>query len=160
MKNESAKRKDIRYPANKITTAVKAAAAVIYAWSCILWGGVTIIYYFFRMPEYSYLAEGFLFGGIIIAIGIIMLFFRLYILQLPFIAIGGAVYLKNACELINRSARVDYVFKPSFNLRYLPVSVIIIVSVILAMLQIWRLISIRAAERDEYNNRPSGSIFD
>lgn len=160
MKNESAKIRDLRYHDNKLTVTIKVAAAIIYAWSCFFWGGVTIINFYDIKPEYSYLATGFLAGSIVITVGIIMLFFRLYILQLPVIAAGGVIYLKNAGELIDNAARIHVVFKPSFEVRYLPVIVIIIFSVVLAMLQIWRLISIRAAAKEEYNNRPTGSILD
>lgn len=160
MKNKSAKAMDLRYPANKATPIIIVIIMAIYLWSCVLWGGVTVIYYFLKMPEYSYLAKGFLFGGIFMTVGIVLIMFRLYILQLPFIAIGGAVYLTNAGKLIDRAAKISYTFKPPFGLRYLPVIAIILISLILCMLQAWRLISKRAAEKEEFNNRPSKSILD
>ena len=160
MKNKFEKIKELRYPQNKWVFYIKCVSALIFAWSCFFWGGVSIIYYFTYGKAQSYLAEGLLFGEIAIAVGIIMMFLRLHILQLPFIAIGGAIYLKYAGELIDMAKKKHQIFKPSFEVRYLPVIVIILVSVVFAMLQVWRLISIRTAEKEEYNNRPTGSILD
>lgn len=160
MKNKFAKNKDLRYPGNKLTVVVKFFFTVIYAWSCFFFGGITIINFFFYKPEYSHLASGFLIGCTFITIGFIMVYFRLFILQLPFIAVGGAIYLVNAGELIDNAARMKAVFKPSFELRHLPVIAMITLSVIIAIIQIWRLISLKSAEKEEYNNRPSGSILD
>lgn len=160
LKNEPAKIRDLRYPDGKLTVSAKILFTVIYAWSCFLWGGATIYNFFFLKPEYSHLAKGFLAGVLVMTVGIIMVYYRLFILQLPFFAVGGGIYLRYAGEMIDNAERINVVYKIPFSIRYLPVIAMLVLSVIIAIVQIWRLISIRITEKEEYNNRQSKSILD
>ncbi len=151
---------NLRYIDNKFTVAVKILLAVIYMWSCFFWSGVTILNFYINTPEYSYLSTGFLSGSILITLGLVLIFLRFYIIQFVFCASGTAVFLKNACEMIDVAAKSEVVFKPSFELRYMPVVALIIFSFVLAVLSAQRLISERQRKENEFNNRPAQSILE
>lgn len=150
----------LRYKDTKFTLAVKIIMTAVYAWSCFFWAGVTILNFYINTPEYSYLATGFLTGSIFITIGLILTFLRFHIAQFPFIVAGTVVFLKNAGEMIDVAIKSEVVFKPSFELRYLPVIAVAGFSFVLAVMSIARAVSERKTVQEEYNNRPTQSILE
>lgn len=152
--------KNLRYTDNKLTIAAKVLITLIFVWSCFLWSGATIFNFYIRMPEYSHLATGMLTGSILIFISIVLMYFRMYILQLPFCVVGSIFYLNQASEMIDRAIETEIVFKPSFELRYLPEIVVLLLSIALAMIHFWSIESKRIAAKNEFNNSPSKSILD
>lgn len=151
---------NLRYRDNKFTLIAKILITVIYSWSCFLWGGMTILNFYIINPDYSYLSTGFLTAGIIITLGLVLIYLRFYISQFVFCAAGTAVFLKYACEMIDNAVKIKVVFKPSFELRYLPIIALIILSFVLAVLSAQRLISEHQRKKAEFNNRPSQSILE
>lgn len=151
---------DLRYRDNKFSVLAKILITVIYLWSCFFWAGVTILNFYINTPEYSYLSTGFLSASIIITLGLVLIYLRFYISQFVFCAAGTAVFLRYACEMIDNAAETKVVFKPSFELRYMPVIALVILSFVLAVLSAQRLISERQRRKAEFNNRPSQSILE
>ena len=147
-----------RYSDNKLTIGMKILFSLVYAWSCFFWGGVTVINFYWFMPQEAHLASGFLIGDIFITLGLIACWLRCYILQFPLNVIGGSIYLVNAGEMIDNSAKT--VSTPAFELRYMPVAIILILSLCLLVLQLISFFAKRSQAKEEYNNRPSGSILD
>lgn len=62
--------------------------------------------------------------------------------------------------MIDVAAKSDVVFKPSFELRYVPVLALAGFSFVLAVLSIARAVSERKTAEEEYNNRPAQSILE
>ena len=60
-----------RYSDNKLTIGMKILFSLVYAWSCFFWGGVTVINFYWFMPQEAHLASGFLIGDIFITLGLI-----------------------------------------------------------------------------------------
>lgn len=149
-----------KYPKNKGIFIFKLFAAVVFLWSCFFWAGVTIINFYFFMPEFSYLATEVLIGSLLITVSMVLMFLRYYIAQLPFCIAGTAVYLTAAAEMIDTAEKSIGVFKPTFGQRYMPVVLILIISLSLAVIQIWSVISKNIEEKNRYNNSPSKSILD
>lgn len=150
----------IRFKETKATLTLKILTSVVFLWSCFFWSGVTILNFYIIMPEYSYIATNFLIGTILITVSVIIMYFRCYILQFPVCAVGSWIYLSAAGELIDTAAKTDTVFKPSFELRYLPEIAIILFSLSLAMIHAFSVYTERAQERERYNNSPAKSILD
>ena len=136
----------LRYKDTKFTLFVKIVMTAVYLWSCFFWAGVTILNFYINTPEYSYLATGFLTGNIFITIGLVLVFLRFHITQFPFFVTG--------------TVKSDVVFKPSFELRYVPVLALAGFSFVLAVLSIARAVSERKTAEEEYNNRPAQSILE
>lgn len=147
---------DLRYIDNKLTKAIKAIITAVYLWSGLFWAGITIIYFYFFDTVNIHLAVNMMIADVFLTASLIMIYFRLYIIQLPFTAVGEFFYLISASEMINHAAKNNLVYKVSFEARYMPVVVILILGIVLAVLQIRRII----ARREELNNRPSKSILD
>lgn len=152
--------KDMRLKDSKGTLALKFAVVAIYIWSCFFWAGVTILNFYINDKEYSYLATGFLVGSLIIAVSIILMFFRLYIIQFPFCAVGTGIFLKNAGEMIDVADKTGVVFEPSFGARYMPCLIIAMISLVFLILQTARLILDRRADKEKFYNSPTKSILD
>lgn len=152
--------KNLRYADNKLTIAIKILITLIFIWSCFLWSGATIFNFYIRMPEYSHLATGMLTGSVLILISLILMYLRMYMLQLPFCIVGSIFYLNQASEMIDRAIENGIVFKPSFEQRYLPEIGILIFSIVLAILHFWSVESKRIAAKNEFNNSPAKSILD
>ncbi|GEM_PF-2890459 len=150
----------LRYKDTKFTLFAKIVMIAVYLWSCFFWAGVTILNFYINTPEYSYLATGFLTGNIFITIGLVLVFLRFHITQFPFFVTGTVIFLKHAGEMIDVAAKSDVVFKPSFELRYVPVLALAGFSFVLAVLSIARAVSERKTAEEEYNNRPAQSILE
>ena len=149
-----------RYCDNGFTITLKVIVTLIYVWSCFFWAGVTILNFYINSPESSHLATGFLVGSLLMTASLVLMYLRFYILQLPFFFLCAAVYLVHAGEMIDVAHGTSVVFTPTFELRYMPVVAIIIISAALAMLEIWHIVSIRSSEKEKFNNSPSKSILD
>lgn len=150
----------LRYKDTKFTLFVKIVMTAVYLWSCFFWAGVTILNFYINTPEYSYLATGFLTGSIFITVGLVLVFLRFHITQFPFIVAGTVIFLKHAGEMIDVAAKSEVVFKPSFELRYVPVLALAGFSFVLTVLSIARIVSERKTAEEEYNNRPAQSILE
>lgn len=150
----------LRYKDTRFTLFVKIIMTAVYAWSCFFWAGVTILNFYINMPEYSYLATGFLTGSIFMTVGLVLLFLRFHISQFPFIVAGTVIFLKNAGEMIDVAVKSEVVFKPSFELRYVPVIAIAGFSFVLVVMSIARIVAERKSAEEEYNNRPAQSILE
>ncbi len=140
----------------------KSAMTVLFLWSGFFWSGVSIFTFYMLIPQYSYRATGFLIGSLLLLAALVLCYARLYILQLPFAVAGLIPFLKMAGELIDEFvAHPELTYRPpSYELRYMPIVAFAIISAGLAMFKIWRLVSKRIDEKNEYNNRPSQSILD
>ncbi len=151
---------NLRYKDGKFTLLAKILLTLVYLWSCFFWSGVTILNFYINTPEYSYLSTGFLTGSILITVGMVLIYLRCYISQFALCAAGTAVFLKNACEMIDVAAKSEVVFKPSFELRYMPVIALVILSFVLAIISLQSIISERQRVKNEFNNSPTQSIFE
>lgn len=143
-----------------VQTFAKIVMTLIFLWSGFFWSGVTIYNYYRLNPEYSYLSTEFLIGSSVILAGLILCWLRLYILQLPVTAVGFIVFLAPVREMIEHVKGTGVYFSPTFEVRYLPIIGLMILSAALFIGRIWQVFSKRSAEREEYNNRPSESILD
>lgn len=143
-------------------TVVKTVMTAIYLWSGFFWCGITMLFFLLERSDVSDsagLAVKMFIGSALILASLIMCWFRLYIIQiLPCVA-GLAVFLQPVREMMNHVANSSVVFTPSFELRYLPMVGYAILSLALLIIRIWNIAAAKAEIREEYNNRPSESIF-
>lgn len=139
---------------------IKAVMTAIFLWSGFFWSGVTIVNFALLNTEYSHLAYQFVAGSLLLLFALVLCWLRLYILQIIPCAVGLAVFLTPTREMIAHVEGSGAVFKPSFELRYLPVIGFAILAAALCIIRIWQIISDRAEKKNEYNNRPTESILD
>lgn len=144
----------------KSTKFLKLVSTAIFAWSGFFWAGVTILNFYINMPNSSHLAQNFLIGTVLLLASLILCWFRFYILQLPICAVGTVFFLIASAEMIDTARFSGLEFKPSFELRYLPIIGMSVISLILAMIQIWDLISKKIEDNNKFNNSPSKSILE
>ena len=145
---------------NKIHIAVKVLMTAIFAWSGLLWGGVTTLHIILNDNSNSHLIPGFLAGSLILLAGLILAWTRMYILQLLPCIIGLIIYLKPAREMIDHAADIGVVFKPTFEQRYLPIIGFAILSLVLFILRVYTVVSARIEKQEEFNNLPTESILE
>lgn len=154
------KQKSLREKEPIIMLVAKSAMIILFAWSGFFWSGVTIINFYAFDPTYSYLATEFLIGSLLFLSALILCCLRKYILQFAFCAAGLIPYLMAVNEMMDVAETTGVVFKPSFELRYLPIFVFALISLIFAMMQIWKNTLKRIEIRNEFDNRPTKSILD
>lgn len=143
-----------------VQTFAKVLMSLIYLWSGFFWSGVTIYNYYKLSPEYSYLSTKFLIGSLILVLALILCWLRFYIIQIiPSIA-GFLVFLSPVREMIEHVSDSGVYFTPTFEVRYLPIIGFVILSFALFVGRIWIIAAKRAAEREEFNNRPSESVLE
>lgn len=149
-----------RRPDKAVHKVVKVAMTLIFLWSCFFWSGVTVLNFLINDTDFSYLATGFLVGSGLVLISLILCWLRFYFIQIiPCIA-GLIVYLSPAREMIDRAAKIEVEFKPSFELRYLPTVAFGILSLCLFIGKIYLLFAERAKKREEFDNMPTESVLD
>lgn len=151
----------MKRPSDKnIHLAVKVIMTAIFLWSGFFWSGVTMLNFFINNTEYSYLSVQFLAGSLILLLSLLLCWFRFYILQIIPCVIGLIVFLRPAREMIDHAAETGILFKPTFELRYLPIIGFAILSAALLMVRIWELAAAHIERQDEFNNRPTESVLD
>lgn len=133
---------------------------VLYLWSGFFWAGVTALNFYINDLSNVHLAHRFVAGSIILLAALVLAWLRFYILQIIPCIIGLIVFLTPAREMIDRAAETGVLFKPTFELRYLPIIAFAIFSLILFILRIWGIASAKAERRSEYDNSPSESVLD
>ncbi len=143
-----------------IMLVAKSAMLILFAWSGFFWSGVTIINFYAFDPANSHLATEFLLGSLLFLLSLILCYFRKYILQFGFCAAGLIPYLMAVNEMMDVAEKTGVVFKPSFELRYLPIFIFAFISLIFAMMKIWQNTLKRIEVRNEFDNRPTKSILD
>ncbi len=143
-----------------IMLVAKSAMIILFAWSGFFWSGVTIINFYAFDPAYSYLATEFLIGSVFFLLSLILCHLKKYILQFVFCAAGLIPYLIAVNEMMDVAEKTGVVFKPSFELRYLPIFIFAFISLIFAMMKIWQNTLKRIEIRNEFDNRPTKSILD
>lgn len=139
---------------------IKWLMTAIFAWSGVIWSGMTVLQFSINSPEHSNLAWGFLAGSLILLLCLILCWVRLYILQIVPCVVGLIVYLDPAKEMIDHAEQTGVLFKPTFEQRYLPMLAFAILALALFVARILRIAADRAQREEEYNNRPSESILD
>ncbi len=148
-----------RQPDSKLHIFAKILLTAIYLWSGFFWSGVSVIYYIIE-PDMTHIAVEFLISSALLLISLVLCWFRLYIWQFPFCVIGLAVYLQPAAELIRLANQREVYFKPSFELRYLPVIAFGVIALILFAYRFWQRITLKAAKQSEFDNSPTQSILE
>ncbi|MCD8005472.1 MAG: hypothetical protein LUF29_00640 [Oscillospiraceae bacterium] len=141
----------LRYDDWAFTIILKIVATAAFLWSGFFWSGVTILNFYMFNTDESYRATGFLVASIFILISIVLMFLRMYIIQLPFCVVGSAIYLVQAGQLIDKIE--------SYTMRYIPELAILVVSIILFILHLARVISKALDERVRFNTSPTESII-
>lgn len=153
--------KKIKRPEDKpIHIVLKVAMTVIFLWSGFFWSGVTVLQFFINNQEHRNLAIEFFTASVILFFGLLLSWLRLYIVQFIPSIIGFIAFLNPAREMIDHAAETGVIFKPSFELRYLPVIGFAILSLVLLILRVGSIVSEKSRVTEEYNNRPSESILD
>lgn len=144
----------------KIYIAVKAAMTLVFLWSGVFWSGITALNFFINTPEYKKTGAWLLLGSGVILCGLILCWLRLYALQFIFCAAGFAVYIVPVKEMFDHVEGTGAYFKPSFELRYLPMIAVLILSAALFIIRIWLFFARRSEKKNEFYNSPSESILD
>lgn len=145
---------------NPLMIIGKILMCAVYAWSGFFWAGVTIYNFYVLTPDYSHLATCFLIGTLFVLAGIILCWMKKYILQFPFICIGVILFMVATGEMIDVAESTAVIFTPSFELRYLPILAVWLVSLIFFIVKGFILINNKKHIKDEFNNSPAKSILD
>lgn len=145
---------------SKAQIAVKVIMTLIFAWSGLFWSGVTVLQFYINDPLNSHLATGFLVGSLLLLLGLVLCWFRLYMIQFPVCVAGFIVYLMPTREMIDHVAGSGVIFRPTFEQRYLPMAGLMILSFALLTVRVWKIFSSKAKKKEEFNNSPSESILD
>lgn len=143
----------------KIHTAVKVLMTALFAWSGF-WSGMATLQFFINNTAHIDLAKGFLLGTLILLAGLLLAWFRLYILQAVVCAVGLIAFLKPAREMIDHAAETGVLYKPTFEQRYMPIIGFSIMSLVLLILRIYAVVSAKMERQEELDNRPAQSILE
>ncbi len=141
-------------------TVIKTVMTVIFLWSGALWSGIAVLQFTINSRDHLNLAVGFGISSLILLSGLILCWTRLYILQFFPCLVGLIIFLNPAREMIDHAASTAVIFKPSFEVRYLPMIAFAILSLVLLILRIYSIYSKRSDEKEKFNNLPSESILD
>lgn len=151
----------LKRPEDKIAhKVIKWVMTAIFAWSGFLWSGITALQFLINSTDHRNLAIGFLIGSLILLLCLILCRLRLYILQFIPAIVGLTVFLIPAREMIDHAADTGVIFKPSFEVRYMPMIGLVILSFVLFIMRIALIFFERSQKREEYNNLPSESVLD
>ncbi len=153
-------KKSIRPADGKFQTAVKVIMSLVFAWSGFFWSGVTALQFFINNTSHKNLAVGFFTASLVLLLGLVLCWARLYILQVIPSIVGIIMFLSPAREMIDHAADTGVIFKPSFEVRYLPVIAFGILSLVLFAVRVYGIISARNERREEFNNLPSESVLE
>lgn len=145
---------------NPLMMLGKILMCCAYAWSGFFWAGATIYNFYELTPQYSHLATIFLIGTLCVLVGIIMCWKKKYILQFPFVAVGTVLFMVATSEMMESAEKTAVVFTPSFELRYLPILAVTLLSLIFFIIKAYTVISTKKRIRDSFNNSPAKSILD
>lgn len=99
-------------------------------------------------------------GSVVLLISLILSWLRLYIIQIIPAITGLILFLNPVREMMDHVANSGAVFKPGFEVRYLPAVVFGILSLCLIIVRLWGIHSAKIERLEEYNSRPSASILD
>lgn len=139
---------------------IKCLMTAVFLWSGFFWSGVTILQFFINNTEHRNLAIEFSVSSALLLICLILCWLRFYILQFIPGMIGFIAFLNPVKEMMDHVASTGVIFKPTFEQRYLPMIAFAIFSLALLLIRILGIISEKAKREEEYNNRPTESIFD
>lgn len=139
---------------------IKCLMTAVFLWSGFFWSGVTILQFFINNTEHRNLAIEFSVSSALLLICLILCWLRFYILQFIPGMIGFIAFLNPVKEMMDHVADTGVIFKPTFEQRYLPMIAFAIFSLALLLIRILGIISEKAKREEEYNNRPTESIFD
>lgn len=153
---------NLKYTDNLLTKLIKLVITIVFAWSCVFWSSVTVIYYYALSDDstQSHFATGFLIGTVLILISLILIYNRLYIVQLPFCLAGSIIYLNTASKMIDLAIEHKSIYQPPLEIRYLPEIAFLLLSIVLAMIHFASIQSRKITERNKFDNSPSKSILD
>lgn len=151
----------IKRPADKVGHKIlKIAMMAVYLWSGFFWAGVTALNFLINDLSNVHLAYRFAAGSLVLLLGLILAWLRLYVLQIIPCMAGLAVFLNPAREMIDRAAETGVLFKPTFEQRYLPIIAFAIFSLVLFILRVWGIFAARAERKNEFDNMPTESVLD
>ncbi len=139
---------------------IKCLMTAVFLWSGFFWSGVTILQFFINNTEHRNLAIEFSVSSALLLICLILCWLRFYILQFIPGMIGFIAFLNPVKEMMDHVADTGVIFKPTFEQRYLPMIAFAIFSLALLLIRILGIISEKAKREEEFNNRPTESIFD
>lgn len=146
-----------------IHTAVKVIMSAIWLWSGFFWCGITMLFFLMERSDAadsSSIALKMFAGSAVLLIALILCWLRLYIIQTVPTVAGLILYLIPVREMMNHVANSGVVFKPSFEIRYLPTVAFAVLALCLLIVRLWGMHSERAEKREKFNSSPSESILD
>lgn len=153
--------KKIKRPADStVHIIIKWLMTAVFAWSGFLWSGITILQFLINNQEHRNLSVEFLIGSLILLLCLTLNWLRFYILQIIPGVIGLIVYLNPAKEMIDHASNTGGIFKPTFEQRYLPITVFGILALVLFVMRVLSLINAKMKRDEQFNNLPSESILD
>lgn len=138
----------------------KLAMTLIFLWSGFFWSGVTVLNFYINMTFDAHLATLFLTGSIALLVSLILCWCRVYVISMPFTVTGTILFCVAAAEMIAVAEQTAVVFKPSFELRYLPVTFYCIIALFLCIVKLIRKMDEHKRKREEFDNSPAKSILD
>lgn len=154
----------MRRPNDKpIHTFVKVTMTAIWLWSGFFWCGITMLYFLLERADAAdsrSIALKLFWGSVILLLALILSWLRLYIIQIVPAAVGLIVFLNPVREMMEHVANSGVVFKPGFEVRYLPTVAFGILSLCLLIARLWGIHTAKAARLEEYNSSPAASILD
>ena len=139
--------------------AAKIVMTLTFLWSGFFYSVIPVITYI-NNEELSHISYRLMTAFPFLLVGLILCWLRLYIPQFPFCAVGLVIFIGPVTELIDLASKKDVIFKPSFELRYMPIIAFGIISLVLFLTRLWQIISARVERRREYDNRPTESILE
>lgn len=146
-----------------IHTFTKVIMTAIWLWSCFFWCGITMLYFLLERADVAdsrAIAVKMFAGSVILLAALILSWLRLYIIQIVPSVAGLIVFLNPVREMMDHVANTGAVFKPGFEVRYLPTAAFAILSLCLLIVRLWGIHTAKAARLEEYNSSPAASILD
>lgn len=144
---------------NRAYLAAKIAMTLTFLWSGFFFSIIPVLTYI-NNEEFSHISYRFIAAFPFLLSGLILCWLKLYIPQFPLCAVGLIIFINPAIELIDLASKKGIIFKPSFELRYMPIIAFGLISLVLFMVKFRQILVERNRRRNEYDNRPTESVLE
>lgn len=144
---------------NRAYLAAKIAMTLTFLWSGFFFSIIPVLTYI-NNEEFSHISYRLIAAFPFLLLGLILCWLKLYIPQFPLCAVGLIIFINPAIELIDLASKKGIIFKPSFELRYMPIIAFGLISLVLFMVKFRQILVERNRRRNEYDNRPTESVLE